>query len=327
MQPLLKFSLERLPVGVGDELGGRERLPVRQHRDRGVLRAAGQLEIALQIRIECPRLDVERVAVVRRRRQRRLHRRTVAAPVRGEVVREIANRLDVVVGEHRVAGDGLRSHRAEIPRGGHRVPARGRGSGRDRVSRGWNRAAARESAAHPSAGAPGDDRAAAGRRREIPVAPIDAHVIAAAREHGLFRRADARDQEAGDARIVELHRLIGRVHRDFGAAVEVQLHLMRPAVHRRDIPCDVGNRSGQQIEIRRQRRRHERQGHLHARVREPVDRARRADGHRCLRKRGNIGRRRAHHARGVAVDSDQRRERMRAAGPVHRRGVGQPVGG
>jgi hypothetical protein len=46
-----------------------------------------------------------------------------------------------------------------------------------------------------------------------------------------------------------LYGLIGGVHGDVGAAVEVELHLMRRAVRRRDGPCDVGDGPRQHIEI------------------------------------------------------------------------------
>jgi hypothetical protein len=99
--------------------------------------------------------------------------------------------------------------------------------GRDGLCRGarWNRSIGRKAAAQAPTVSARHDRAGSSRavrgRREICVAPVDADVVAFAREHRLLHGSHARDGEPAHARIFELDDLVGRVHGDLGADVEI----------------------------------------------------------------------------------------------------------
>ena len=96
---------------------------------------------------------------------------------------------------------------------------------------------------------------------------------------GWSLRADL--QRPPDRRCVSLDQTTcwrGFVDREFGRGVEVDRDVVRLAVGGLELVGQVGHRPRQQVDVLRQRRRHERQRQRHARAFERVDRPRRQHG-------------------------------------------------
>ena len=94
---------------------------------------------------------------------------------------------------------------------------------------------------------------------QVGIAPFDPQVVTFAAQDALVSRADPEHGEALHGRPIPGHRLVCRVDRQFAAQAKFDLHCVRLTVRRLDVPRDVGHRTSQHFQVRRQRRRQERQ--------------------------------------------------------------------
>ena len=93
-------ELERLPVGVGDELARGETLAIRERGEPGVLLAARLAQIRHQLGVELLAAFQERFVIGGGLLQQRRRVIAVAPPIRAEFFLHVLNRELVVMGEH-----------------------------------------------------------------------------------------------------------------------------------------------------------------------------------------------------------------------------------
>ena len=145
----------------------------------------------------------------------------------------------VVVGEHQVARWGLRGDFAEVDSVREVGTAASRGGfsssqvvGLGEAARGIERGARRV----PVARVLGHALAAVGG--QVEVAPVDAQVVAALGEDGLFARTDAKERQAIELKAGSGGGLFGGVDDQVGRGVEVDFNLVILAIGgaRRSIP-------------------------------------------------------------------------------------------
>ena len=88
-------------------------------------------------------------------------------------------------------------------------------------------------------------------------------LLACTTVHGQTTAVRVIQPESRDFHRGDLDNLIQRVDRDFRRAVEIHLHLVLPGIQADNIPDEVGEGTGQYVQIRGQRGRQEGQGHAH----------------------------------------------------------------
>src|SRR5262249_404262 len=108
---------------------------------------------------------------------------------------------------------------------------------------------------------------------QVEVAPIDSKIIPAFRENGLFAGARAQDRLAIEDIAAPPNGLVGRVHHQIGAGIEIQGNLVGLSVRGRNAPLNVCCRAGEYVQVIGQGRREESERQLYASASEIVDRS------------------------------------------------------
>ena len=314
-----------LALRVGHELVRRQGLAIGQGRDPGVLGAPEPGEVGHDLAVEGDR-PPDQALIVRLGPTEQVDRgRPVATPVGAEVPPEVGDRVEVVIGEHQVPRDRRGAHLAQVHHEGHHGQLVAGRPGHPEVVPGGQLPGVDERLRAGRIGADRGDGLAPTARR-VGVAPVDPQVVPLPTEHGLVLRADPDDLQAVDDLATPGHLLVGRVDRKLGALGEVERDGVLLAVDRPDLPGQVRQRPGQDVEVVRQRGGQEGQGDGGLGALELVDRPRRQDPQAHLGQGGHARRLGPHQPVRLAVDPDHPGERLPPAGPVPGDVVGQPVG-
>jgi hypothetical protein len=185
-----------------------------------------------------------------------------------------------------------------------------------------------------------------GRRGGVGVAPIDAGIVAHGLEHRLLLgshtqhlqrdhlgrrlkrpcRSVAADSPRPRRGPRPLDLLLGLVDRQLRAGAVVDRHIMGSAVDAVHLPGKVAQRSGEHVQVVRQRGRHERQRDVDPGALELVDATRGKNFQADLRQGGQIRWIVAHQPVRPAIDANQAHQRVGPPGPVAGDVVGEPIG-
>ncbi len=164
------------------------------------------------------------------------------------------------------------------------------------------------------------DRAGGIGHGQVQVAPVDAHVVPAAFEHWLRRRAAELHVEPGDFQTAPVHRLPLVVDHQLRGGVEIKRCRVGFAVLGNEAEFHERHRLGENRQFLRQQRGQEGDGQFHAPCLETANRARGMHLAGGLRHRGQGSRRRPQEAERLPVDARQTRKRVAGArlmlGPV-----------
>ena len=298
----------RLAVGIGHELAGRETLAVGQRRDPGILHAPRLGEIRHQLGIKLDATLLQRGVVLRRSREQILRLPAVAPPERTQVLLHVLDRKLIVVSEHQRPRDRFGGHleATELQRRHGGIP--------------------RDILRQPGGGFPiaqGEPvlRVAPGCC-QIEIAPIDADIIPLLREQRLIHGTDLHRDEIGGWRFHFMERggdlLRAVVHGDLRGGVEVEVHAVDRSIRGVEIVGDIGDRAREQIDVSGQSRGEEGQGERDARAFELIDRTGGQDLHAFLRQRRRAGGFRAEHPEVFPINAYRAVEPVLLARPVDR---------
>ncbi len=253
--------------------------------------------------------------------------RAVACPVGEQLLAEILDGIDLIVGDDHLPLDLVGADAAEIEGEGHHRLTVGDRARHVGVVDSRQRPVLDELVFQDRRCA--DRRFAKFRLRGgVGIAPIDAVVVAAGAEYVLGASADAEKRQIAGCASRPLDALPDVVHGKLRARAVVKLDLVLGAVGGTDRPGDIAQGPGKDIQVVGQRRLHERHPHADTRALEPVEAT---GGHNhnsnpfSLRQRRGRFRLRAHQTVGLAVDADQADERMVVPRPVLRRRIVQMV--
>jgi len=220
---VLLAELQRLAVGVGDELAGREAVPIRQRAEQRILASPGLGQVRHEFLVEGRTAFLQRLIVPSRRLEQILGLPAVTPPVRAKVLLHVLDRVQIVVSEHQPATDrllgnleSLQYHRRTYVLGGRRAVEDG-----DRTHAIFEEAGLSGLARGEHAG-----RHNVLRGRYIQIAPVDSDVVASLGEDRLVLRADSAGNQIAHLLAGPHHLLVRGVDRKFGGSVEVYLDVV-----------------------------------------------------------------------------------------------------
>ncbi len=151
-------------------------------------------------------------------------------------------------------------------------------------------------------------------------------IVAARSQNILFDSSNAQGRQVTGRFTLPCYLFVIVVDDELRTRAVIKRDLMFRAVHRTHLPGDITQRQREGVQIVRQCRPHEREGHMNFFVLEIVDAASRRDLQAGLPHHGNRGWFHAHQAIRSAIHANQTVQRLRPLGPMQRRTFRERIG-